>query len=64
MTATDKKSKKKSGKKAEKGVVKPDTLMSEDMEQALLSEHAHKHGKAPNKNEFYHEKISPHPDKK
>ena len=63
MTATDK-SKKKSGRKTQKGAVKPDTLMSEDMEQALLSEHAHKHGKAPNKNEFYHEKISPHPDKK
>ena len=64
MTTTDKKSKKKSGKKAGKRAVKPDTLMSEDMEQALLSEHAYKHGKAPNKNEFYHQKISPHPDKK
>ena len=64
MTIPGKKSKKKTGKKTERKAVKPDTLMSEDMEQALLSEHTHKHGKPPNENEFYHKKISPHPNKK
>jgi hypothetical protein len=64
MTAAEKKSKKKPGTKAKKHAVKSDMLMSEDMEQTLLSEHAHKHGKPPNKNEFYHKKTSPHPDKK
>ena len=64
MTAADKKNKKKTGKKTRKHHVKPDTLMSEDMEQSLLAEHSHKHGKAADVNEFYHEKISPHPDKK
>jgi hypothetical protein len=64
MTVTGKKAKKKTGRKSGKKAVKPDMLMSEDMEQTLLSEHAHKHGKVPDKNEFYHEKISPHPHKK
>jgi|GEM_PF-2721801 len=64
MTAAEKKSKKKTGKKTKKHAVKPDMLMSEDMEQKLLSDHAHKHGSPPDKNEFYHKKISPHPDKK
>ena len=64
MTAAEKKSKKKTGKKTKEHAVKPDMLMSEDMEQKLLSDHAHKHGSPPDKNEFYHKKISPHPDKK
>lgn len=64
MTATDKKSKKKAGKKTGKKSVRPDMLMSEDMEQTLLSEHTHKHRKPANQAEFYHKKISPHPDKK
>jgi len=64
MTVTGKKSKKKAGGKTGKKAVKPDMLMSEDMEQTLLSEHTHKHGKPADQNEFYHEKISPHPHKK
>jgi len=61
MTAADKKSKKK---KSGKDAVKPDMLMSEDMKHSLLSEHTKKHGKPANESEFYHKKISPHPDEK
>jgi hypothetical protein len=64
MTGKDKNSKKKAGKKTGNKSVRPDMLMSEDMEQTLLSEHTHKHGKAANQTEFYHKKISPHPHKK
>jgi hypothetical protein len=64
MATTVKKNKKNTHNKAKKGAVKSDMLMSEDMEQSLLSEHAHKHGTPADKNEFYHKKMSPHPDKK
>jgi len=60
MTAADKKNRKKTGK----DIVKPDMLMSEDMKHSLLSEHTSKHGKPANESEFYHKKISSHPDKK
>lgn len=64
MTVTGRKGKKKTGNKTRKKAVKPDMLMSEDMEQTLLSEHTHKHGKPANQAEFYHKKVSPHPHKK
>ncbi|MBS1520337.1 MAG: hypothetical protein JST50_05035 [Bacteroidetes bacterium] len=64
MTAADKKSKKQTHKNAAKETVKPDMLMSEDMKNSLLSEHSSKHGKPANESEFYHKKISAHPEKK